>query len=202
VGLAVVGAAIIAALSGGRWTGFSHELIRAPGYVVLAVIAQILGAVLSDRTSAEWVYPAALAVSALCALVFCIANLRVAGVALVTLGLVLNAIVVARNGAMPVSIAAASRAGVSIVTVASDADPRHEIAGRGSVWRVLGDVIPVPLPGTPQVISAGDLLVAAGLAEFIFVTSRRRPDEEEAAPQLAGEWGQAAQAVSMMPWRP
>jgi hypothetical protein len=202
VGAAVVGAAIIALLSGGRWSGFTHEFLRAPGYVVLAVVAQVLGALVSDHTSAGWVYPVALAISAACAFVFCIANFRVAGVALVTLGLVLNAVVVARNGAMPVSIAAASRAGVSIVTVASDEDPRHEIAGKGSVWRTLGDVIPVPLPGAPEVISPGDLLVAAGLAEFIVVTSRRKRDEDDERDQIVAAWGHAFQADSMIPWRP
>ncbi|HVT65117.1 MAG TPA: DUF5317 domain-containing protein [Mycobacteriales bacterium] len=202
VGVAVLGAALIAVVSGGRWSGFTHELLRAPGYVVLAVIAQVLGAVLSDHTSAAWVYPTALAVSAACAFVFCVANLRVSGVGLVTIGLVLNAVVVARNGAMPVSIAAASRAGVSIVTVASDDDPRHEIAGKGSVWRTLGDVIPLPLPGIPEVISPGDLLVAAGLAEFIVVTSRRRRDEKDGQSQVVASWGHALQADSMIPWRP
>jgi hypothetical protein len=197
--LAVLGAAIVAVLSGGRWGGFTHALLRAPGYVVLAVVAQLLGAVISDHTSARWIYPTALALSAACALVFCIANLRIAGVPLVTLGLILNAIVVARNGAMPVSIAAASRAGISIVTVASDEDPRHEIAGRGSAWRPLGDVIPVPLPGVPEVISPGDLLVAAGLAEFIVVTSRRKRGDDD--DQWADEWGHAAQALSMIPRR-
>lgn len=198
--IAVLGAALIAALTGGRWRGFTEEHLRAPGYVVLAVIAQVLGAVLTDHSSAEWIYPTALAVSAACALIFCIANFRVAGVPLVTLGLVLNAVVVARNGAMPVSINAASRAGVSIVSIASDEDPRHEIAGRGSVWRTLGDVIPFPLPGSPEVISAGDLLVAAGLAEFIVVTSRRRREDPDYV-WGADEFGHAAQALSMTPWR-
>lgn len=174
VGVVVVGAAAVALLAGGRWYDMTHEELRAPGYVVLAVIAQVLGAVLADHTSAAWVYPTGLAISAVCALVFCIANIRVAGVPLVALGLVLNAAVVARNGDMPVSIAAASRAGVSTLTVATGNDPRHSIAGRDSTWRWLGDVIPVPLPVSPEVVSVGDVLVAAGLGEFIVVTSRRR----------------------------
>lgn len=182
MGVVLVGAAIVAVLTGGRWHAFTHELLRAPGYVVLAVVTQVLGAVLADHTSAGWVYPTGLALSAAFAAVFCIANLKVAGVALVTLGLLLNAVVVARNGAMPVSIAAASRADVSIRTIAFGDDPRHEIAGRGSVWRTLGDVIPVPLPGAPEVVSPGDVLVASGLAEFIVVTSRRkRPAERQPA---------------------
>ena len=201
MGLAVLGAVVIAVLSGGRWNSFTPDSLRAPGYVVLAVVAQAVGAVVADHTSAGWVYPTGLAVSAVCALIFCIANFRIAGVPLVTLGLILNAVVVARNGAMPVSIAAASRAGLSVVTIASDEDPRHEIAGKGSVWRTLGDVIPVPLPGTPEVISPGDLLVAAGLAEFIVVTSRRKREDEADDGLWADQWGQAAQALSITPWR-
>jgi hypothetical protein len=194
VGAVVVGAAIVAVITGGRWSAFTHQTLLAPGYVLVAVAAQVLGAVISDHTSATWAYPAGLAVSAASALVFCFANRKVAGVPLVALGLVLNAVVVARNSAMPVSISAAARAGVSTLTVATGNDPRHTIAGRGSHWRALGDVIPVPLPVSPEVVSPGDVLVAAGLGEFLVITSRRRRDEDE--PHPAEEWGQAFQALS------
>jgi hypothetical protein len=194
VGVVVVGAAILAAITGGRWSAFTHQVLLAPGYVLVAVAAQVIGALVADHTSASWAYPAGLAVSAASALIFCFANRRVAGVPLVALGLVLNAIVVARNGAMPVSISAASRAGVSTLTVATGNDPRHTIAGRGSHWRALGDAIPVPLPVAPEVVSPGDVLVAAGLGEFLVVTSRRRRDDGEGHPME--DWGQAFQALS------
>jgi hypothetical protein len=42
------------------------------------------------------------------------------------------------------------------------------------MWRSIGDIIPVPLPLLPQVVSPGDMLVAAGLGEFVVMTSRRR----------------------------
>ncbi len=193
----LVVATIVAVVTGGRWSAFAHQGLLAPGYVVVAVAAQVAGAVLADHTSAGWAYPAGLAVSAASALVFCFANRRVAGVPLVALGLVLNAAVVARNSAMPVSIAAASRAGVSTLTIATGNDPRHTIAGRGSHWRALGDVIPVPLPAEPEVVSAGDVLVAAGLGEFLVITSRRRRDDD-LADQIALEWGQPLQALSTM----
>jgi hypothetical protein len=105
----------------------------------------------------------------------------VAGVPLVTLGLVLNAAVVAANGAMPVSIDAAFRAGVPTGDIAAGLDARHEIAGRGTVWRRLGDVIPVPLPARPEVVSPGDVLVAAGLAELVVVGMLRRRTEDAEA---------------------
>jgi hypothetical protein len=121
-----------------------------------------------------------LAASALCAAAFCARNLRVAGVPLVTLGLISNAVVVAANGAMPVSVSAATRAGVPVVDIAADRDSRHEVAGPGTTLRILGDVVPVPLPVRSEVVSPGDVLVAAGLAELIVIgmLRRRRTDEE------------------------
>lgn len=193
--LIVAGAGVIAALTGGSWLGFTELRLRAKPVVVGAVAAQVVGALLADHTGRTWCYSAGLAVSAACALVFCIANIRVAGIPLVALGLVLNAVVVARNGAMPVSIFSAHRAGVSILSIATGNDPRHTIAGIGSVWRSLGDIIPVPLPLVPQVVSPGDMLVAAGLGEFVVMTSRRRGERDQL---VGGETSHAAQALSTM----
>ena len=149
----------------------------------------------ADHGGASWWYAAGLVASAACALLFCALNLRTAGVPLVALGLMLNAAVVARNGAMPVSIFGASRAGVSTLSIATGSDPRHTIAGVGSSWRSLGDVIPVPLPLAPEVVSPGDVLVAAGLAEFVFVTSRRRRSDGPPG-QTGGATDQAPQTLS------
>jgi hypothetical protein len=196
VALVVLAAAAIVRLGGGRWSTVALLSLRYRGLVAVAVGAQILGALLAEDAGLGWCYTAGLAVSAGCALAFCVSNLRLAGVPLVALGLVCNAVVVARNGAMPVSIDAAHRAGVSTLVVATGNDPRHTIAGVGSVWRTLGDVIPFPLPGAPEVLSPGDLLVAAGLGEFVVVTARRRRVEEWRDDQPA--WPQAAQALSTM----
>lgn len=193
--LIVVGAGTVAALTHGGWQGFSELRLRAKPLVVAAVAVQVVGAVLADHTGRSWCYSAGLAASAASALAFCLANLRVAGIPLVALGLVLNAVVVARNGAMPVSIFSAHRAGVSILSIATGNDPRHTIAGIGSVWRSLGDVIPLPLPAVPEVVSPGDVLVAAGLGEFIVMTSRRRRQADQLA---GGDAFHASQALSTM----
>lgn len=194
VALIVVGAAVVTALTGGRWHGFTTMHLHGKGLVAGAVAAQLLGALVADHTSTSWCYTAGLAASAACALAFCLANLRVAGIPLVAVGLVCNAVVVARNGTMPVSLYEAHRAGVSTLSIASGDDPRHALAGKASVWRNLGDVIPVPLPAVPEVVSPGDVLVAAGLGEFVFVTSRRRRDSDDQA--AGGESSQAFQALS------
>lgn len=192
VGLAIVVlvlAVAVAAAIGGRWHRLAGLHLRARRFVVAAVVAQAGGAMfgvlgVGDPRRA---YVVGLALSAACALAFCAQNLRVHGVALLTTGLVLNAIVVAANGAMPVSIVAAYHARVPIVAIAAGTDARHDIAGIGTHVRWLGDVIPVPLPVRPEVVSPGDVLVAAGLGELIVLGmmgwARRREigDGEEGA---------------------
>lgn len=172
MGLAVVvlvfsvGAAL---LFGGTIHRLGHLHLRRAWLVVAAVLAQGGGSLVGvlGFGDARHAYVAGLALSALCALGFCASNLVVPGVALVTAGLAANALVVGINGAMPVSIHAAYHARVPITSIAAGTDPRHDIAGIGTHWRWLGDVIPVPFPWQPEVVSGGDVLVAAGLAELV-----------------------------------
>jgi hypothetical protein len=174
VGLAVVvlvGAVAVGLLLGGSPRRVGGLPLRRLWLVAAAVLAQaggglvgVLG-VADERSS----YVAGLAVSAAFALAFCLSNARVAGVALVTAGLALNAVVVGVNGAMPVSIIAAYHARVPIAAISAGTDPRHEIAASDTPLEWLGDVIAVPLPGRPEVVSPGDVLVVAGLAELVFV---------------------------------
>lgn len=182
--VALVGAIAIALLRGGSLTGLARLRLRRKAFVVAAVGAQLGGAALGAAGVADprQSYAVGLAVSAGCAAAFCLANLRVSGVPLVTAGLVANAVVVGLNGAMPVSIDAALRAGVPITAIAAGVDARHEIAGRDTTWRTLGDVVPVPFPLRPEVVSAGDVLAAAGLGELVVIGMvRRRHDGMRAA---------------------
>jgi Family of unknown function (DUF5317) len=158
--------------------------LRARRLVVVAVLAQLAGGVLAIATNDHGFYPAGLAVSALAALGFCARNARIAGVPLVTVGLIANALVVSLNGAMPVSVFAAARAGVPTASIAAGNDPRHSIAGAGSTWRWLGDVVPVPLPWRPEVVSPGDGLIAAGLGELVLLGMQpRRRRRDSSSPE-------------------
>jgi hypothetical protein len=179
VGLTIVvlvGAVAVGYALNGTWTGLTTLRLRWRRMVVAAVIAQTGGAALGilGVTDARHGYVLGLATSAMCAAAFCVGNLRVPGVPLVTLGLAANALVVTLNGAMPVSIVAALRAGVPITEIAAGVDARHDIAGGGTVWRSLGDVIPLPLPLRPEVVSPGDVLVASGLGELVVMGMLRR----------------------------
>lgn len=169
-----VSAAGLAIALGGSWAMLASLQVRSARLVVIAVLAQLLGSGLAQLTDMTGFYSAGLALSALAALGFCVRNLTVAGVPLVTLGLLLNAFIVLLNGAMPVSVVAAARANVGIAAIAAGNDARHEIAGRGTTLRSIGDDIPVPLPWRPEVVSPGDVLITAGIAELVLLAMRPR----------------------------
>jgi hypothetical protein len=168
--VALVLVALLAAVAVGRLLGGSLERLgtlplRRRRLVAAALVAQLAAALAGGPLPA-----AGLAVAAACAVALLGANRGVRGTGLVALGLAANALAVAANGAaMPVDERAAARAGVDLGDVRAGADPRHELAGDGTRLRLLTDVVPVPLPVRPEVVSAGDVAVAAGLAQLVVV---------------------------------
>jgi hypothetical protein len=172
---------LLVALAVGRVAGGSLERLgtlplRSRRLVLLAVVVQLAGVVVGGPA-----HPVALAVSAGLVIAFLVRNRGVRGTGLVALGLLANALVVGANGAMPVSADAAGRAGVSTQDLVAGTDPRHELAGPSTPLPWLGDVIPVPLPVRPEVVSPGDVLVAAGVAQLV-VAGMLRP--RRAVPPL------------------
>lgn len=157
-------------LLGGNLTRLAGLPWRGWPLLAAAFLVELTGAVTSG-----WWYPASLALCAVLVLAFLVRNRAVPGVALVCLGLLLNAAVVAANGAMPVSRPAATSVGVDLRAVAAGADPRHEIAGAGTRLARLGDVLPVPWPGRGEVASPGDAVTALGLALLVVAGMRRAP---------------------------
>ncbi len=135
--------------------------------VLLAVAAQVLGGLVGGVA-----YPVGLVLSAVLATVFLAVNRRLPGIGLVALGIASNALVVCLNGAMPVSAAAAERLGVDLVVLAGSQDPRHEPADAATRLAVLGDVVPVRLPVRPEVVSVGDVLLAAGVGRLVLLGMR------------------------------
>lgn len=178
--LALTGAVAVGALLGGTLSRLGRLRLRRLPLVAGALVAQLLGAVLAPPLGrGAWV--AGLALSAVLAAGFVAANLRAPGLPLVAGGLLLNALVVGANGAMPVSPTAAARAGVGLGPVLVGQDLRHEVTEPGTRLRLLGDVVPFPLPGLPQVLSPGDVLVAAGVAQLV-VAGMLQPRRSSTAP--------------------
>ena len=136
--------------------------LRSRRLVVASLLAQLAGTVVGGPF-----YPLGLALSAGLVVWFLSRNRGIRGTGLVALGLLANALVVGANGAMPVSLDATARAGVGSQDLLTGQDARHEPAGESTRLRWLGDVVPVPLPLRPEVVSPGDVLVAAGLGQLV-----------------------------------
>jgi hypothetical protein len=162
----LVAALLLGWATGGTLERLGSMELRSLRLVAAALAAQLLGSVVGGP-----VYPVGLVASAALVLAFLARNRRARGTGLVAIGLLANALVVAANGAMPVSPQAADRAGVGVLEVLTG-DRRHELEGPDTRLRALGDVVPVPLPWRAEVVSAGDVLVAAGLGQLVFLGMR------------------------------
>lgn len=167
--MSLVVVTLLVALSIGRLLGGSLDRLgglplRSRRLVVAALLAQLCGTVVGGP-----LYPVGLLCSAGLVVAFLVRNIGVRGTGLLALGFAANALVVAVNGAMPVSVEAAGRAGVSTQDVVVGSDPRHELAGPQTRLPWLADVVPVPLPLRPEVVSPGDVLVAAGAAQLVLL---------------------------------
>jgi hypothetical protein len=173
-------ALLVGRVSGGSLSGFGRLRLRFPALVVAALAAQLLGTVAGGP-----LHLVGLVVSLALALAFVLVNRALAGTGLVAVGLLGNMVVIGANGAMPVSLAAAERAGAPVEHLLAGTDPRHELQGDATRLSALGDVIPVRHPVRPEVVSVGDVLIASGLAQLVVVAMR-------SATRPAGPGGRSA----------
>jgi hypothetical protein len=92
-------------------------------------------------------------------------NRKVRGAALIAAGLAANGLVLLLNGAVPVSFSAAAEAGADPSTFVGHVG--HEPSGPDTLLPWLGETVPVAFPPRPEVVSPGDVAVAAGLSVVI-----------------------------------
>ena len=171
--VAVLAVAVAVAAGGDR---LAHLRVRAVRLLVVAAVLQLVSGTLASGSVAIRVL--ALILSALLVALFLWGNWQVAGVPLIAAGLLLNCVVVVLNFAMPVSVDAAARAGLTPAELRLGDDPFHERIGPHTLLADLGDTIPVALPMQPQVVSPGDVLVAAGVALLLVTGGTRRLTRE------------------------
>lgn len=191
---ALLGGLAVAVALGGRLSRLPNEPLRWPGLTVLAMGLYWAPSLLGASASAA---VAMLLCSYAALLGFALANLRVRGMAVVGLGLALNAMVISANGAMPVDLRAVAAAGLA---------PPGEEAGidlgvartsqePGDRLSVLGDTVAVAV--LDEVVSFGDLILAAGLANVAFrlllPTAKRGPSERGGRPRTRA-------GLTMGPW--
>lgn len=148
------------ALLGGRVSGLPRLPVRHLPWLGGAFGLQLVAALC---TAPSW-HQLALLASAGCAVRFAAGNLHIAGIPLAAAGLLLNALVIAVNGGMPVSVHAAARAGVPFD---GTGDAGRIAAGADTRLDALGESVPVPLPLLPEVDSPGDVLIAAGVGLLV-----------------------------------
>ncbi|MDQ3114150.1 MAG: DUF5317 family protein, partial [Actinomycetota bacterium] len=195
--LAVVTAAVLAVVLGGRPSTFGRPVIHRFGLLGIVVIGMATSPLAkSTGVYAGWLIAAAIAVGWFMAL-----NRGRPGLGLAIGGLALNAVVIIVNSGMPVSLAAVDRAGVPLSRVPLDTDPLREELTTETTLSWLGEAVPLALPIRPAVVSPGDVLVAAGGALFLFTgltgLGRSMPEreltrEERKAQRLARKASRAA----------
>ena len=108
-------------------------------------------------------------------------NRRLPALWLVMGGLVLNIIVIALNGGMPVSADALETAGGRADELLGAATAKHHLMGSGDTLTPLADVIGIP-PPIGAVISIGDVLLYAGVAVLVVAVMLGRSGENRRPP--------------------
>lgn len=177
--LVLVVTAVSAALAvrrGGSLTNLASTTFEWVGVLIAALVLQVAADLLApdDISSTGLLIVTYLVVAA-----FVLRNRKLPGLLIAVAGLAMNILVISLNGAMPVSRWAADIAGVE--SVSNEMGIKHEIAGSETDLAFLGDVI--PLPETRRVISAGDVVLAAGIAVLVY---RRTLYEPKAVRRASG----------------
>ncbi len=163
--LAVATGIVIGFARRGSFANLGRTHLRGVALVFAGVALQ-LGSTAAERADLSW--PPLTLVLASFALTFAFAalNWRLPGMTLLALGALMNFVVIAANAGMPVSLDALERAGLGnpfeggAVTKGA-----HHALDDGSRLTFLADVIPIRV--TANVVSAGDIVIWAGLLLLI-----------------------------------
>lgn len=159
-------AAVLAAVAGRLRGGSLESLAGTPFRWPLLLWAGLVLQITFDVWDPDWLGSTGgliviLATNVLVA-GFLAVNWHLPGMVLAAVGTLLNVLVIAANGAMPVSLPAAENAGIRF----REMGIKHEILDAGTRLPWLADVIPVP--GLGVLISVGDVVLAMGLAWLVY----------------------------------
>lgn len=163
----------LALLRGGSLDRLLELRLRWPALVVFAVVVQVGFVVWPPAWLTRPMATAIYLTTQLFVIAFLVANRRLQGVLVVAAGMLLNMAVIASNGAMPVAERSARIAGAEFLTdhrhVEHGLHLRNEVLNDQTVMPWFSDVIPIP--GLAQVMSFGDVLIAAGISVLVFSTA-------------------------------
>jgi hypothetical protein len=183
--LAIVAAMLLGLAFGGRFSRLESLRLHWWGLALVGLVIQFVplpeGAAGVDLV----VRSVVLAISYTLLLTFAAANLRIAGMWLLMIGLAMNCAVIVANGGMPVEAQTLIDSGQEDVLASLQAEraDKHHLLTDSDVLTSLADVIAVP-PPIAQAISIGDVFIYAGLMWTIVAAMRGRTP----SPRSVG-WG-------------
>jgi len=161
--IALVAGVVLGLVTGGR----PRNVVRRPlrgiealiGAVVLQAVPQLLE--VSGTTGLACVLGSYVLLVA-----FALANIRLVGMPVILVGLVLNVVVIGLNGGMPVRAEAIYTIDRHAQLDRIDFGAKRHLEDADDRLTFLGDVLPVrPID---QVLSFGDLILSAGVANVVF----------------------------------
>lgn len=188
--LVLVLAVAVSYARGGRLTRVAAAPLHAPWLLFLGVGLQVavdllaVRGVLGDAGTLGW---SGLLLSQLLVVGFLAVNWHLPGIVLVAGGLLLNAVVIAANGAMPVDPAAIRALGLDGATVPPG---KHTLMTPDTHLPWLADIW--ALPPLRSIISVGDVVIAAGLLPVTHALMTHRPPAERRGRAAADNDGDRA----------
>lgn len=170
--LVVIVAALVVSLSrGGRFRRLAHAPIRHSWLLAVGIAMQVGVDVTAARGMTAGAFSmAALVVSQLLVVGWVVVNRYRPGMPLILLGLLMNLAVIAANGAMPVDPDAIVAAGGSDSVAPLG---KHEMLTDATRLWFLADIFGIAALRT--VVSAGDVVLAAGLVPLVHDLMTYRP---------------------------
>ena len=163
--VAALGAVLVAKLRGGSLDALAATNFRWVLFLVAGLSLQVGFGLWSPAWMNKAIAVAVVVASDVLVGAFVVANRKLAGMVTIGIGLALNLLVIAANGAMPVSPTAARIAGAP--APGPHPDIKHERLGRATVLPLLADVIPLPRIG--EVMSVGDVVLAIGIGRLVYL---------------------------------
>jgi hypothetical protein len=168
--VALLTGGLLGVVAGGRPASLAAVSLQWWGALAAGVALQVLAGPVGLGGTPGTV---AIAGSYLCLLAFALANRALVGMPVVVVGLALNAAVILLNGGMPVRAEAVAAVGLDPDRVSTaDLGAKRHLEGPDDRLTFLGDVVPLRPLG--EVVSVGDLVLAAGVAGLLFRLLRPR----------------------------
>lgn len=172
--IVIFSALAIAVMRGGRLVNLGDIELRAWWLLFIALILQAATAWLPDADWSEGAGIAMVLFSFALLMILVVLNRKARGMWLLGLGVLMNFIVIALNGGMPVLAGAAEVAsGFTVADPDLSGTFKHVPLDEDSRLTFFADVIPLRLLGIGEVISLGDVFLALGLGLYLEHELRR-----------------------------